>query len=223
MPISSCTIDGCERLATVRKHGWCSMHYLRWQRHGDPTIVLRGPDAPVPESKLCSDCLQVKSMEDFSPGNNKMKGGRASYCRPCAAVRMKVWREANPERRREHMMRSHERRAPTRAKDRMKTDYGITFEQFEAMLAAQGRVCAICQGTKCHGNGTRFHVDHDHHCCPRGKACGKCLRGLLCGNCNTMIGLAGEDPDRLIVAAEYLRGHKQRVEARVNETSRDVT
>lgn len=29
-----CTIAGCERV--VLAHGWCSKHYQRWRRHGDP-------------------------------------------------------------------------------------------------------------------------------------------------------------------------------------------
>lgn len=33
-----CKIDGCDK--TVRGKGWCAKHYMRWHRHGDPTIVL---------------------------------------------------------------------------------------------------------------------------------------------------------------------------------------
>lgn len=35
-----CSVDGCEKPAKTR--GWCSGHYARWQRHGDPLICLRG-------------------------------------------------------------------------------------------------------------------------------------------------------------------------------------
>lgn len=34
MAESTCTIDGCGKRRFCR--GWCSMHYSRWQRHGDP-------------------------------------------------------------------------------------------------------------------------------------------------------------------------------------------
>lgn len=33
-----CSVEDCERRAVCR--GWCSMHYQRWHRHGDPLVVL---------------------------------------------------------------------------------------------------------------------------------------------------------------------------------------
>lgn len=63
------------------------------------------------------------------------------------------------------------------------------------MLEAQNHRCAICGGERT-GPGTRLHIDHCHK---TGK-----VRGLLCSKCNTVIGLAGEDPVRLMNAALYL-------------------
>lgn len=37
-----CTIDGCQRLSIAR--GWCSPHYQRWLRHGDPLAGGRSPN-----------------------------------------------------------------------------------------------------------------------------------------------------------------------------------
>lgn len=82
-------------------------------------------------------------------------------------------------------------------------NFGITLGQYEQMAAEQGGGCAIC--------GDRpdvLHVDHDHACCPeKGKSCGKCIRALTCGNCNTALGLMRDDPHRLEAAVAYLRRH----------------
>jgi hypothetical protein len=34
-----CSIDGCER--PVRGRGWCSLHWQRWNKHGDPEKRVR--------------------------------------------------------------------------------------------------------------------------------------------------------------------------------------
>lgn len=78
----------------------------------------------------------------------------------------------------------------------MKSKYGITMAEFDAMLEQQGGVCAICQGQP-NGPGKRFHIDHCHNSSK--------VRGLLCGKCNTAIGLLGDDPERAESAAAYLR------------------
>jgi len=70
--------------------------------------------------------------------------------------------------------------------------YGITLEDYDALLATQGGVCVICHN----GTDEPLHVDHDH-------TTGK-VRGLLCSNCNTGIGLLKDDPVRLRAAADYL-------------------
>ena len=73
------------------------------------------------------------------------------------------------------------------------------------MVEEQGGLCAICkQPPRGRPNGgaredldvASFHVDHCH-------TTGR-VRKLLCGNCNTLIGLSGEDPKVLRAAADYL-------------------
>jgi hypothetical protein len=72
-------------------------------------------------------------------------------------------------------------------------EYGITHDEFLAMLDAQGGVCAICKNR----NGKRaMNVDHDH-------ATGT-VRGLLCDRCNPMLGYARDDIAVLQTAIEYL-------------------
>jgi Recombination endonuclease VII len=79
--------------------------------------------------------------------------------------------------------------------------YGITLEQWDGMLIAQGGRCAICPVILLDP-----HVDHDHSCCPGRKSCGKCVRMLLCKNCNTGLGCFLDSIPILKSAIEYLEG-----------------
>jgi hypothetical protein len=87
--------------------------------------------------------------------------------------------------------------------------YRLSMEAYEALLDAQGGACAICKvDTPTDVRTSRFHVDHDHACCPGTRSCGKCVRGLLCHACNTALGNFQDDPERLRAALAYLTSHK---------------
>lgn len=77
--------------------------------------------------------------------------------------------------------------------------YGITVDQYEAMLVAQDGVCAICK--KEDTRGTRLCVDHDHETGEN--------RRLLCKACNLVIGYAHEDTEVLRNAIIYLESFKE--------------
>lgn len=78
---------------------------------------------------------------------------------------------------------------------KMRYRYHVEPEWYEAQLAAQGGHCALCPAIAGYG-GRLLSVDHDHKCCGKlgqgsgykEKLCGKCLRGLLCDNCNNIVG-----------------------------------
>lgn len=76
--------------------------------------------------------------------------------------------------------------------------FGITFDQYNEMLAKQNGGCLICG--KPEKSGRPLSVDHDHK---TGR-----VRGLLCSNHNTAIGLLGDDPILALQAAAYLLEHK---------------
>jgi hypothetical protein len=81
--------------------------------------------------------------------------------------------------------------------------YGITIDQYDAMLASQGGCCAICGGVN--PNGNYLSVDHDHSCCPgKSNSCGRCVRALLCSRCNFILGNAEDNAALLRTAADYL-------------------
>jgi hypothetical protein len=86
--------------------------------------------------------------------------------------------------------------------------YGLTIDQFNTMLVEQGIACKICRKPfdpeKIRGK--RGSIDHDHACCPGPYSCGKCVRGILCTNCNNILGQAHDDPKILRAAATYLGG-----------------
>lgn len=84
--------------------------------------------------------------------------------------------------------------------------HSITRETFNRILEEQDSRCAICRRDYENFVGS-WHIDHDHSCCGvRGKkACGNCIRGILCGNCNTGIGMLQDDPKILKNAEIYLR------------------
>jgi len=62
--------------------------------------------------------------------------------------------------------------------------------------AFQDARCAICHTADPGGHG-QWTIDHDHRCCPGIGSCGQCVRGLLCGQCNLMLGYANDQPERL--------------------------
>ena len=79
----------------------------------------------------------------------------------------------------------------------------LTSEQYNEIFNRQGGCCAVCGS---HQSTLRrsLAVDHDHSCCPGRKTCGKCIRGLLCDNCNFLIGHAKNSVEILLKAAKYL-------------------
>ena len=133
--------------------------------------------------RTCSDCGQVKPHTDFD--RKTIRDGRvyrAKFCRPCRNVRRRA--EYDPEYNTNAMM---------------KKNYGITLEEYDAMVEKQDGKCAICETTKPKGNGARFHIDHSHK---TGK-----VRGLLCSPCNLALGKFKDDIAILQSAIEYLRDH----------------
>lgn len=76
----------------------------------------------------------------------------------------------------------------------LKRRYGITLDQYKAMLIAQNNVCAICKQPD--PQGIDLAVDHNHLTNHN--------RGLLCGRCNKGIGLLQDSPAILQLAIHYL-------------------
>lgn len=87
--------------------------------------------------------------------------------------------------------------------------YSLSPEDYQRLYEAQGRRCAICRRaggvTTRPDRQRRLAVDHDHSCCPGPTSCGRCVRGLLCAPCNSMLAHARDDPELFRRAIRYLR------------------
>lgn len=107
------------------------------------------------------------------------------------------WRKKNLDRRRQQS-RDWFKRHPTyrHARD-LSQQFGITLEQYKALLGGQNGVCAIC---KTPPTTERLAVDHCHET--------NVIRGLLCRHCNVGIGNLKDDPNLLRSAVMYLESRK---------------
>ena len=131
--------------------------------------------------RKCKKCGETKPLTDFYKTGRKNGDERHYECKECTKKRVK------------------ERHCPeTYRKQHLKRTYGITLEEYDAMLEKQGGCCAIC-GTDKPGSSRRntyFSVDHCH-------TTGE-VRGLLCHQCNTALGLIKDNPDTLTNMITYL-------------------
>ncbi len=116
--------------------------------------------------------------------------------------RNKRYREANREKVQEYkkqwQRRHPEKRRQARRRAHLKKRFGMSLQQYDAMLAKQKGLCAIC-GTPPKSGSLR--VDHDH-------ADGS-VRGLLCNACNQGIGIFKDSPTIVEAALKYLKKHSQ--------------
>lgn len=154
--------------------------------------------------KLCKRCNTEKSLDDFFI-NSRRSDGRQTYCKPCQLEYQRA-RYAKPEvfqRRAANLEIAKERRKGSSRKWYLKSTYGITVEQYEELFNKNDGKCYICNSSVNYW----LHVDHDHSCCPTNKSCGNCIRGLLCYNCNTMLGYAKDSIDVLRRATDYIVAH----------------
>lgn len=109
--------------------------------------------------------------------NRSRPQGRGSYCRRCHNEDQRGWHESRGGRWR-YLVRYR---------------YGADSTVVERMLEGQGRKCAICR------KRGATHVDHDHDT--------GVLRGILCFNCNRMLGYARDDLIWFEKAIAYLEQH----------------
>lgn len=87
-------------------------------------------------------------------------------------------------------------------------NYSLSPEQLEQLYLEQQGACAICGGPE--SSTMAFSIDHDHGCCNTSRSCGKCVRGLLCKQCNSALGMVDDSVFVLEMAIRYLKDPKWR-------------
>lgn len=130
--------------------------------------------------KRCWCCKTVKPLEAFYR-NRGEKDGRCGRCAQCS----RDHRKENPERYRKYKHDTH-----------LRSNYGVSPERYQEMLAAAHGQCRICKSAEPGGGKRNFAVDHCHET--------GVVRGLLCNRCNRALGMFGDSADTLRAAAAYL-------------------
>lgn len=156
------------------------------------------------KKKVCTKCGKKLYLSNFHK-HKRSKDGRVESCKVCKAKYAKGhWAEnkerLQKQRRKYYAEHKVEIAAANARRDKKKgwayrimSCYGITAEQYYAMLKAQNGGCWICGSNP---KKRRLHIDHCHK---SGK-----IRGLLCMRCNRALPWFSDSPERLHRAAEYL-------------------
>lgn len=180
-----CIVEGCDRKSSYV--GMCGTHYNRKiqkldlekpirRKRTNAEVLFRDENG----NKNCYGCdqwLPESSFQQWPVGDSRFRMSDGFYprCRACAS----------------HLTRA--------------TRYGLGEDRLRGLYEAQNGLCAICAV----GLNSEYHVDHDHACCPYTKAakaaCGDCVRGLLCGKCNLLLGQADDSVEKLLSAVRYLK------------------
>lgn len=198
-----CSINGCNEKHNAK--GLCRLHYEQMRR------PVKG--------------VVKHSISGFDTSVGKQQDGICSVCGP-VLVTPNLWLK-NGEIKFICSNRKNKRRRTQRHE-------GFTPEKEQELLNKQSNKCDICQvdflersGTGRDGKRIRYTtkdgverweynyvIDHDHSCCPQGRSCVKCRRGLLCSSCNIGIGNLKDSTDLLRMAILYLEKYNHQVQVR---------
>ena len=159
-------------------------------------------------SQICTKCKLSKDYSLFSKDKSK-KLGIHSVCKECQKIqkagrkdKAKLVRKAHYERTKELSSKYHkEKNAKPEVKlkfkeKHLKKSYNLSLEDLEQLKISQKYRCAICNTHEDDCSRKTLFVDHNH-------TTGE-VRGLLCSQCNSALGLFYDDTELLASAIKYL-------------------
>jgi hypothetical protein len=139
--------------------------------------------------KGCTKCNKVKPFDSFYR-SSKAKDGYYSSCKVCKNAQVNAARQRNPV-----------GRARTHRLWKIRNYYNTTEQKISETLHVQNGRCMLCGALPEDCAHKTLHVDHD--------AKTQQFRGLLCGRCNTAIGLLADNVEILDRAIQYLQENQQ--------------
>ena len=157
-----------------QRHGYARRTADKPRKRRAPGPPDCHPDRPHAGLGMCGACYQAHRHQRDPEHNRRLS---------------REWRKKNPQKRR------HQTR-----KGNLKWKFGLTVEQYDAMVAAQGGLCALCRCPE-RKLAKRLAVDHCHVT--------GVVRDLLCGPCNVVLGYI-ENPEWFGRAQAYLVKHRAR-------------
>ena len=154
--------------------------------------------------KTCRICKTEKPLSEYHKAP-KNKDNLKTECKSCQYEAHKIYRANGGQEREKEQRRLKKLLDPNYSKNlAYKTKYGITIEDYDRMLQEQNGKCKLCnkeehvRGTSPDKKPKRLAVDHCH-------TTGK-VRGLLCHNCNVMLGQYEKWKDKFPMFEEYING-----------------
>jgi len=136
-------------------------------------------------TKTCTRCHLEKELSLFAIGS-KYRNGRRNYCKSCHANYVTEFIRVNPSKRTKHNP------------DRRFKRHGLTEVEYQKLYNQYDGKCHSCKIRE------EKNIDHDHNCCPGSYSCGRCIRGLLCSQCNTALGLLSDDIHKIKSLIDYI-------------------
>jgi hypothetical protein len=159
--------------------------------------------------KVCSKCKEDKPASEYTTRKNpKGRESLQSRCKPCASQAARESAKKTFKDKAEYnQYYSDYRRTPSGSLSWFRTKakrLGLSAEEVEkaaaSFLANEGH-CEVCGADPiAKGNKHGLYLDHCHETLT--------FRGLLCLQCNSMLGYGQDDAEVLRAGVRYLENHR---------------